>query len=60
VNLHIRRSTGEDWIGFYPCRYGWNGRFYFPADTDITDFYSWREYSECSGILDAVLPLPLL
>jgi len=58
--LHIRRATGEDWIGFYPRRYRSKGRFYFPADADITDFYSWSEYSECSGILDAVVPLPLL
>lgn len=59
VDLHLRRTLGEDWLGFYPSRYGWKGRFYFPADADITDFYSWREYSESSGVRDAVVPLPL-
>ena len=59
VDLHVRRSAGIDWIGFYPSSYGWKGRFYFTDDAEITDFYSWSEYSECSGLLDAVIPLPL-
>jgi hypothetical protein len=59
VDLHVRRSAGIDWIGFYPSSYGWKGRFYFTDDAEITDFYSWSEYSECSWPFDAVIPLPL-
>jgi hypothetical protein len=59
ADLHLRRVKGEDWIGIYPESYGLRGRYFFPTDIDITDFYPWSEYADFPQLLTKVEPLPL-
>ena len=58
-DLHLRRVKGEDWIGLYPDSYGLNGRYFFPAEIAISDFYSWGEYADFPQLQTMVEPLPL-
>ena len=58
-DLHLRRVKGEDWIGLYPDGYGLSGRYSFPAEIAITDFYSWGEYTSFPQFQTMVEPLPL-
>lgn len=59
ADLHLRRVKGEDWIGLYPDSYGLRGRYFFPLDIDITDFYPWDEYADFPKFHKMVEPLPL-
>ena len=59
VNLHLRRVGGKDWIGLYPDSYGLDGRYFFPHDLDITDYYPWDEFADCRQLFKHVVLLPL-
>ena len=59
ADLHLRRVKGEDWIGLYPDIYGLSGRYFFPTDIAITDFYPWGEYAGFPQLQTMVEPLPL-
>lgn len=59
ADLHLRRVKGDDWIGIYPESYGLSGRYFFPADIDITDFYPWGEYADLPRLHTIMKPLPL-
>jgi len=60
ADLHLRRVKGEDWIGLYPDSYGLSGRYFFPAEIAITDFYPWGEYAGFPQLQTMVEPLDIL
>jgi hypothetical protein len=59
ADLHLFRVKGEDWIGLYPDSYGLSGRYFFPTDVVVTDFYPWSEYACFPQFQTMVEPLPL-
>lgn len=59
VHLHLNRVSGKDWIGLYPDSYGLDGRYFFPGDLDITNYYSWGEYADCRQLFRHVVLMPL-
>lgn len=59
ADLHLLRVKGEDWIGLYPDSYGLSGRYFFPTDVVITDFYPWGEYACFPQLKTIVEPLLL-
>lgn len=59
ADLHLLRVKGEDWIGLYPDSYRLIGRYFFPAEIAITDFYPWGEYTSFPQFQTMVEPLPL-
>ena len=59
ADLHLFRAKGEDWIGLYPDSYGLSGRYFFPTDVVVTDFYPWSEYACFPQFQTMVEPLPL-